>query len=78
MSWTLLGAHLVVSVANVTAIVALIRATVNETFRIVDISITSSASWAPNVGRISGVEEDETATAGEIVWSSPDGSVSAD
>jgi len=67
---------LVVAVADVTAFIPFVRATVHQTFGIMDISITSCTARAPGVGRVGHVEVDQTTAAGEVA-SHSDGLVAA-
>jgi len=65
---------LVVTVADVTALVALIGSTVDNALRIVDVTITLGASKRLGLGRISEIEEVKTgSTVGVCSWLSADG-----
>jgi hypothetical protein len=66
----------VVAVADVTAFVPLVRATVDQTFGVMDISITSCTARTPGVGGVGHVEVDQTTAAGEVT-SNSDGLVTA-
>lgn len=68
---------LVVAVADVTTLVSLIGAPVDQALGVMDVTITRRTTWARGVRRICHVDEDETTTARQLV-SNPDGLVATD
>lgn len=57
----------VVTVADISAVVAGIGATVDEALGVMDVAVAGSAAGAGDVGGIADVEEDQSAAAGEVV-----------
>lgn len=68
---------LVVSVADITALVTRVGAAVDKALRIVHVAITSGTPRGGGVRRISHVDEDESSAAGQVV-PVPHGLVAAD
>lgn len=61
-----LGIYLVVGVADVTSLVLLVGASVDQALCIVDVAVASCTARRPRVGRVGHVEVDQATTAGEI------------
>lgn len=60
----------VVAVADVTALVALVGAAVDEALRVMDVAVGGGAAGGGGLGGVGHVDEDETAAAGQVLTGS--------
>lgn len=64
---------LVVAVADVAAVVLLIRTAVDDALRIVNVSVLGGAAGSERLSRVVHVDEDEASSARAVSWRGTDG-----